>query len=103
MKLYGVVRTTCLRDAFAWYNAGMKRLFALTVLVAWVARAEIPWPEHPRPDWERTEWVNLNGPWQFAFDKDGKGLAERWFQKRVGTGPGDLGTGPGRFVNLREP
>ena len=24
--------------------------------------------------------MNLNGPWQFAFDKDGKGLTERWFQ-----------------------
>ena len=58
----------------------MKKLMALTVLVVWVAHAEIPWPEHPRPDWERKEWVNLNGPWQFAFDKDGKGLAERWFQ-----------------------
>ena len=22
---------------------------------------DIPLPEHPRPDWERAEWINLNG------------------------------------------
>jgi beta-galactosidase/beta-glucuronidase len=26
-------------------------------------------PEHPRPDFERREWLNLNGRWDFAFDK----------------------------------
>ncbi len=30
----------------------------------------IPLPEHPRPDWERTEWMNLNGRWDFGFEKD---------------------------------
>ena len=29
--------------------------------------AEIPLPEHPRPDWMREEWVNLNGAWDFGF------------------------------------
>ena len=28
-------------------------------------------PEHPRPDWERAEWVNLNGEWDFAFEPKG--------------------------------
>ncbi len=41
---------------------------------------EIPLPEHPRPDLERAEWVNLNGDWSFRFDKDGKGEGERWFE-----------------------
>ena len=27
----------------------------------------IPLPEHPRPDWERAEWMNLNGEWDFGF------------------------------------
>ncbi|MDY5955224.1 MAG: glycoside hydrolase family 2 [Kiritimatiellia bacterium] len=27
----------------------------------------IPLPEHPRPDWERAEWMNLNGKWAFGF------------------------------------
>jgi hypothetical protein len=32
----------------------------------------IPRPEHPRPDMRRAEWLNLNGPWDFAeTDDDG--------------------------------
>ena len=27
----------------------------------------IPLPEHPRPDFERAEWMNLNGYWNFSF------------------------------------
>ena len=27
----------------------------------------IPRAEHPRPDWEREHWLNLNGAWDFAF------------------------------------
>ena len=30
----------------------------------------IPLPEHPRPDFERLEWQNLNGYWDFGFDKE---------------------------------
>ena len=53
-------------------------LFVATSLQA--QDAAIPLPEHPRPDLERAEWVNLNGDWSFRFDKDGKGEAERWFE-----------------------
>ncbi|WZO98913.1 glycoside hydrolase family 2 TIM barrel-domain containing protein [Isosphaeraceae bacterium EP7] len=35
--------------------------------------AEIPRPEHPRPDAVRPHWANLNGPWQFRFDAEDKG------------------------------
>lgn len=28
----------------------------------------IPRPEHPRPQFERVDWLNLNGAWTFAFD-----------------------------------
>jgi len=28
----------------------------------------IPRPEHPNPQWERKNWKNLNGPWQFEID-----------------------------------
>ena len=31
---------------------------------------EIPLPEHPRPDFERAEFVNLNGYWNFSFSSD---------------------------------
>ena len=51
------------------------------LLVGWAGavRAEIPRPEHPRPDFGRTEWQNLNGVWEFAFDAGGSGIKERWF------------------------
>ena len=32
------------------------------------AFADVPLPEHPRPDWERAEWMNLNGEWEFGFE-----------------------------------
>ena len=39
---------------------------------------QIPRPEHPRPDQQRDQWVNLNGPWRFAFDPRAIGEQERW-------------------------
>ncbi len=60
----------------------MNKLLLLTALASLsLASAAIPLPEHPRPDWERREWVNLNGEWNFAKDKDNKGVAEKWFTK----------------------
>ena len=41
--------------------------------------ADIPLPEHPRPDWERAQWLNLNGTWKFAFDKIDAGEKDKWF------------------------
>ena len=35
-----------------------------------VKTPQIPLPEHPRPDFERAEWVNLNGYWDFTFDRE---------------------------------
>ena len=40
--------------------------------------AGIPLPEHPRPNFQREEWVNLNGPWAFRFDKADAGVGENW-------------------------
>ena len=61
----------------------MRRAIALVVLAllprAVVGEGDIPLPEHPRPDFERAEWVNLNGPWRFRFDPRGLGIDERWF------------------------
>ena len=46
----------------------MKKALLMTVLAASAAvQAEMPLPEHPRPDWERAEWINLNGEWDFGF------------------------------------
>ena len=41
----------------------------------------IPLPEHPRPDFQREDWLNLNGPWKFRFDKQDVGLSEKWFEQ----------------------
>jgi hypothetical protein len=38
----------------------------------------VPLPEHPRPDFLRADWVNLNGRWQFAFDKANAGERAGW-------------------------
>jgi len=43
------------------------------------ATSDIPWPEHPRPDFKREPWINLNGQWPFAFDHDNKGEKDEWF------------------------
>jgi hypothetical protein len=59
----------------------VKSAFLLVALLhGGPARAEsaIPLPEHPRPDFERPAWVNLNGTWQFRFDGSDQGLAEGW-------------------------
>src|SRR5438128_1086100 len=40
----------------------------------------IPLPEHPRPDFQRDLWQNLNGPWQFQFDAPDSGEARGWFR-----------------------
>ena len=39
---------------------------------------EIPRSEHPRPDFMRDTFLNLNGPWQFGFDDGDAGLWEGW-------------------------
>lgn len=38
----------------------------------------IPRPEHPRPDFQRKAWQNLNGEWQFAIDNPKSGLEQGW-------------------------
>ncbi len=57
--------------------------FGLAVWVAaFILRAvhsdPIPLPEHPRPDFQRAEWLNLNGRWHFAFDPRNAGERAGW-------------------------
>lgn len=40
----------------------------------------IPRPEHPRPDFMRDTFYNLNGSWEFAFDDENVGLNEGWYK-----------------------
>jgi len=43
----------------------------------------IPRPEHPRPDFQRAHWLNLNGRWSFDFDPDSVGEDEKWYSKNA--------------------
>lgn len=45
---------------------------------------DIPLPEHPRPEFMRSEWINLNGEWDFRFDAENMGLTEKWNNRPVG-------------------
>ena len=40
----------------------------------------IPRPEHPRPDFVRETFYNLNGVWQFAFDDRNEGVKSGWMK-----------------------
>jgi hypothetical protein len=52
---------------------------AVTLLLSGAAQGQsIPLPEHPRPDFQRPGWVNLNGTWQFRFDVKDEGLTQAW-------------------------
>ncbi|HEX8819379.1 MAG TPA: glycoside hydrolase family 2 TIM barrel-domain containing protein [Archangium sp.] len=44
-----------------------------------VAQVAVPRAEHPRPDFVRDDWRTLNGRWEFEFDDEDRGLAERWY------------------------
>ena len=41
----------------------------------------IPRPEHPNPQFERENWINLNGKWSFEIDHGESGM-DREFHKR---------------------
>ena len=63
----------------------MKKIFLFLplLLLAYSCSIEqpvtsIPLAEHPRPDFERSAWQNLNGYWQFAPDSLMAGEKENW-------------------------
>src|SRR5262249_10313691 len=61
-----------LRAVGLWFLACCNSMLA--------ASDPIPLPEHPRPDFERAQWLNLNGPWHFRFDAENRGLTDKWFE-----------------------
>lgn len=48
-------------------------LVGLLLSFAVNATNDIPRPEYPRPQFERTTWVNLNGAWTYEFDFNNSG------------------------------
>lgn len=43
----------------------------------------IPRPEHPNPQFQRREWINLNGKWNFKIDKSKSGLAKKYYEPQT--------------------
>ena len=60
----------------------MKRIFTFAImLVAFVtAFAAQPRAEYPRPQFERSEWINLNGEWSYELDLVNTGFERKFFQ-----------------------
>jgi hypothetical protein len=52
--------------------------FWLILFTASLFAQDIPLPEHPRPDFERPVWLNLNGQWDFEFDSLDVGISKNW-------------------------
>ena len=40
----------------------------------------IPRPEHPRPQFVRENWMNLNGEWDFLFDFGNSGVERELYR-----------------------
>lgn len=60
-----------------------KVLLCLYVLVmAASAWAQQPRAEYPRPQFERKDWVNLNGEWTYRFDFVGEGVEKRLYESK---------------------
>ena len=41
----------------------------------------IPRNEHPNPQFERKDWICLNGEWEFEIDKSVSGMARKLYEK----------------------
>jgi len=67
------------------YGAIFLSMIATIVLSSMAYCDSIPLPEHPRPDFVRPQWINLNGVWKFEFDAKDRGIIEEWFNKTAYT------------------
>lgn len=62
----------------------LKQLISAVALAALMqplcgeANAQTPRPEYPRPQFERADWVNLNGTWTYSFDFGKTGSQKGW-------------------------
>lgn len=46
-----------------------------------VLQMKIPRPEHPKPQFQRENWLNLNGSWQFEIDNAQSGMERRFYEQ----------------------
>lgn len=52
-------------------------LIGLLLTLALNATNDIPRSEYPRPQFERAEWINLNGTWTYEFDFSNSGKSRQ--------------------------
>lgn len=57
-------------------------LFGLLLSFTVNATNDIPRPEYPRPQFERTEWINLNGTWTYEFDLSNSGKNRKLYEAK---------------------
>src|SRR5687767_10050819 len=60
------------------YDGRMVRSLLLLASAIVLAAQEVPRPEYPQPQFERAQWLTLNGKWEFEFDDANTGLQEGW-------------------------
>ena len=56
----------------------MRILLIALLSVASICAQSIPRPEYPQPQFEREQWLTLNGTWDFEFDDANGGLNQNW-------------------------
>ncbi|HBY58302.1 MAG TPA: hypothetical protein DEH78_00665, partial [Solibacterales bacterium] len=56
----------------------LRRLFFLPITAVLLWAQEVPRPEYPQPQFQREQWMTLNGTWEFEFDDKDVGVAENW-------------------------
>ncbi len=67
-----------------WVEKSRFVLLLLLFLTATAANStgktpkQIPRPEHPKPQFHRDTWLNLNGQWNFGFDLGFSGAEKDW-------------------------
>jgi beta-galactosidase/beta-glucuronidase len=72
-------------------NVMIKRFIILFIIIEGVSMAKsqnIPRPEYPRPQFERSTWQNLNGEWTYIFDFGNSGEQQGFsnnngFEKKI--------------------
>jgi len=72
--IFLVCQTSCIREKEAGWEISDNPLFT-----RWSEDIDPdrPWPEYPRPDMQRDEWLNINGLWQYAVTPKGS-EPEQW-------------------------
>lgn len=57
-------------------------IFLLSFLCCVTAAFAVPRSEYPRPQFERNNWINLNGEWTCTFDFSGSGMERELYKSK---------------------